>query len=282
MKWKLYGTGPAIVSAFAEGALDLAYMGIPPAIIGMDRGVRITCISGGHVEGTVICGASRLKGYPEISRLDTILKQLAGHKLGVPGKGSIHDVIISESLRTFDLQKDIQVINFQWADQVLEALHRGNLSAAAGTPALAVAVQRFAHGRILYPPSELWPNNPSYGIVVRKDVLHRRTDEIESFLKSHEDAGAFLRNSTSEAARIIARYVGVVDEEFVLDTLMLSPRYCACLTDEYIAASTAFSRVLKELGYIRRDISADEIFDLSLIRKIHPGKDHYHDPLHPG
>ena len=41
-------------------------------------------------------------------------------------------------------------------------------------------------------------------------------------------------------------------------------------------------RVLKELGYIRRDISADEIFDLSLIRKIHPGKDHYHDPLHPG
>jgi hypothetical protein len=36
-----------------------------------------------------------------------------------------------------------------------------------------------------------------------------------------------------------------------------------------------FVRVLKRLGYIGRQLSSDEIFDLSLIRKIHPGKDHY-------
>jgi NitT/TauT family transport system substrate-binding protein len=61
----------------------------------------------------------------------------------------------------------------------------------------------------------------------------------------------------------------------VLDTLRLSPRYCAQLTDAYIAASMEFVKVLRKLGYIRREISQDEIFDLSLIRKIHPGKDHY-------
>jgi hypothetical protein len=32
---------------------------------------------------------------------------------------------------------------------------------------------------------------------------------------------------------------------------------------------------LRKLGYIARDIKEDEIFDTSLIRKIHPEKEHY-------
>ncbi len=44
--WKLYGTGPAIVQSFEKNAVDLAYIGLPPALIGIERGVRIACIAG--------------------------------------------------------------------------------------------------------------------------------------------------------------------------------------------------------------------------------------------
>jgi NitT/TauT family transport system substrate-binding protein len=278
-EWKLFGTGPAIVNAFEKGEVDLAYIGLPPAIIGIDRGVNIKCIAGGHVEGTVISGRNQFKGYYETSSLDEILKQFAGHKIGVPGKGSIHDVIISECLKSRKLDKEIEIVNFKWADQVLEAMHKGEISAAAGTPALAVAVKNYADCKVLYPPSKLWPDNPSYGILVKNNILVKGSETVERFLIFHEEATSFLRNKSSEAANIISDYVGVVDKNFVLDTLKISPKYCACLTDEYISSTMEFVRVLKKLGYINREISFDEIFDTALIRKIHTSKDHYQDGI---
>jgi NitT/TauT family transport system substrate-binding protein len=274
-EWKLFGTGPAIVSAFKKRELDIAYIGLPPAIIGIDNGVNIKCIAGGHVEGTVISSQNQYKGFPEISSLQKILKQFIGLKIGVPGKGSIHDVILNDVLRMHHLREDIEVMNFQWADQVLEAMHRGEVSAVVGTPALAAAVKRFAQGRIVYPPFKLWPNNPSYGILAEQTFLEREQAATERFLEFHEEAAAFLRNSPEDAAGIIADSVGVVDKELVLDAISISPKYCACITDDYIASTMEFVKVLKALGYINREIASGEIFDTSLIKKIHPEMAHY-------
>ena len=278
-EWRLFGTGPAIVDAFDRGEIDIAYIGLPPAVIGIGRGVNITCIAGGHVEGTVICAGSQFSGFPEIADPAMILGQFRNRKIGVPGKGSIHDVIITELLRKLDLEEDIEIVNFQWADMVLEALYRGDVSAAVGTPALAVAAIRYAGGKILYPPHTLWPNNPSYGILVNQDFYHRENEAVEGFLLLHEEATAFLRNKPREASKIISGYVGIVDEAFVLDTLKVSPKYCASLTDDYIASTMGFVEVLKRLKYIDRQISSDEIFDRSLIEKIHPEKEHYEDGI---
>ncbi len=274
-EWKLFGTGPAIVNAFERGELDLAYIGLPPAIIGIARGVAIKCVAGGHVEGTVISGKSRYKGFPEINDPGDMLKQFRGLKIGVPGRGSIHDVILTDCLEKYDLKKDIEVINYAWADQVMEAMVRNNISAAVGTPALAVAIKRYADGEVLYPPSRLWPNNPSYGILVHNAFLDDESTIVENFLKVHEAATAFLRNRPQDAARIISDYVGFIDEEFVLDTLKVSPKYCAQLTGAYIASTMEFAGAQRKLGYISREIAADKIFDTSIIKKIHPEKDHY-------
>jgi NitT/TauT family transport system substrate-binding protein len=274
-EWKLFGTGPAIVGAFQQKELDMAYIGLPPAIIGIDNGVNIKCIAGGHVEGTVISGKDHFKAYPEIRSLEEILKQLIGLTIGVPGKGSIHDVILSDVLQRYNLGNDIEVMNFQWADQVLEAVHREEVSAAVGTPALAAAVKRFARGKILYPPSRLWPNNPSYGILAEQAFLEKERTLAERFLVLHEEAAAFLRNNPDEAAGIISDSVGVADKDLVFDTLSISPKYCACITDEYISSTMQFVNVLRSLGYIRREIAQEEIFDTSLIRKVHPERAHY-------
>jgi hypothetical protein len=41
----------------------------------------------------------------------------------------------------------------------------------------------------------------------------------------------------------------------------------------------AFVGALKELGYIKRELDKDEIFDTTLIEKVHPGRDHYGDGM---
>jgi NitT/TauT family transport system substrate-binding protein len=279
VQWKLFGTGPEIVDAFKKDGIDLAYIGLPPAVIGMDKGENIRCIAGGHIEGTVLIGRQTNRNYSESDDLEGVLRQFRGHRIGVPGKGSIHDVIISEYLDRFHLRQEIEVVNFKWADQIIDAMYREEVTSAAGTPALAIALDRYCGGKILCPPDIFWPNNPSYGILVKGSFLNSQCDIIEKFLLLHEEATAFLRNRPQEAAKIIADYIGIVDEDFIMDTLKISPKYCAQITDEYISSTIGFVKVLKKLGYISREISSEEIFDTSLIKKIHPLKDHYSDGI---
>ncbi len=80
---------------------------------------------------------------------------------------------------------------------------------------------------------------------------------------------------------MIADYVGIIDREFVLDTLKLSPKYCAQLSERYVASAMRFVPVLKKLGYIQESIPVERIFDRHIISRIHPGKDHYGDGIAP-
>lgn len=276
-EWRLFGTGPAIVEAFARGELDLAYLGLPPAIIGIGRGLGIVCVAGGHMEGTVMTGRPRWKGVPDLQGPDEVLRQFHGRTIGVPGKGSIHDVILREELAAAGLEQEVRVRNFPWADEVTEAMARGEIEAAFGTPALAVAVRRFVGGRILVPASMLWPGNPSYGIVAARKFLEENRELVGRFLRLHEEAEALFRNDPRGAAGKIARETGVVDEEFVLETLRVSPRYCGQLTEEYMESAVRFIGPLRRLGYIGRDISREEIFDTTIIRTLHPEQDHYRE-----
>lgn len=281
VSWRLFGTGPEIVGAFERSEIDLAYIGVPPAVIGIERGVRIKCIAGGHVEGTMVCGLPELRGYPEVAGMGEILSQLRGLRVGVPGAGSIHDVILQDSLRRHALKDDVTVVNYRWADEITEAVARRHVAAAFGTPSLGVAVRRYAGGKILFPPFMIWPSNPSYGIFSSEAFLRSERGSVETFLRHHEDATTFLRTDMAGAARVIADFVGIVDREFVFDVLGLSPKYCAQVTEGYVRATLDFVRALRQMGYTRRLVSREEIFDTSIIEGIHPPGDHYESAAHP-
>ncbi len=273
--WRLYGTGPAIVEAFKRGEIDLAYIGLPPAIIGMTEGVDIVCVAGGHVEGTVIASGADASGYPETDDLAGILSQF--ERIGVPGRGSIHDLIINDLLYSLDVP--VEVVNLPWADEVLESFMKGGVDAVVGTPALAEAVIYYGGGRIVYPPERLWPDNPSYGILVDKGLLERYRDAVRMFLQLHEKASWLLRKETAEVASAISGLLGMVDRDFVLGTLGISPHYCATLTEAYIECTMRLGARMRELGYIKRLPTVEEIFDLSLVEEIHPEDDHYRETI---
>ncbi len=275
LEWRLFATGPDIVNAFRQGLLDIAYIGLPPAIIGMDQGVRIKCVAGGHIEGTAMAGIKGLKGHPELPGFDQVLNQLKGGKIGVPGKGSIHDVILSDALVRYGLEQSLEVVNFKWADAITEAVSKNQVQAALGTPSLAVAIRRYAGGQTLYPPRLIWPGNPSYGIVAAEEFAGSHPDLLERFLKKHEEASRQLRENPQECARRISSYTGVADEPFVLEAISMSPKYCAQLTEQYMNVTMDFAAALERLGYTGRALAMEDIFETRFIKKVHPGSGHY-------
>ena len=79
-----------------NGTLDLGYIGLPPVIIGIDRGLSLACIAGGHVEGTVMIAGAGIRTLGECPDMTAFLSQFSGTAIGTPPKGSIHDVIVNE------------------------------------------------------------------------------------------------------------------------------------------------------------------------------------------
>ena len=271
--WQLFPSGPDIIGAMQRGDLDLGYIGLPPVIIGIDKGLSLACIAGGHVEGTVMIAGPGTRRLGESGSMKAFLSQFSGKAIGTPPRGSIHDVIVNELLREHGIT-NVTVKNYPWADFLSDALQSGEIAAAAGTPALAVTARRYGNAKLAVPPEQLWPFNPSYGIVVMREMLEKH-ELLTRFLTAHEAACEMIRHDPAAAAAVVAKTTGMVDADFVTEAYRISPKYCAALPPEYIRSTMKFVRTLQALGYISRPIGEDEIFDQSLIGAVHPGPHHY-------
>lgn len=259
--WRIYGTGVAIVNAMREGKVDVAYIGLTPTMIGIDSGVDLVCIAGGHVEGTAIVG-KECRDFPDC---------LEGKKVGVPSKGSIHDVI----LRRFLSEVEFEVVNYPWAEMALDDFIDGKLDFVCGTPNLAVLAMRYG-GKLVTPLEELWPWNPSYGIVVRAEYFEAHFDVLRDFLIKHEWACNVLREAPDHSSRLLETYLrGELSATTILNMLTLSPKYCSSLPEDYVRSTVKLAEFMEELGYIDSALSRGDVFDFTLIKEVHPQRHHY-------
>ncbi|WP_456368892.1 ABC transporter substrate-binding protein [Geoglobus sp.] len=260
-EWRIYGTGVAIIDAMKRGEVDIAYIGLTPAMLGIDSGLDIVCIAGGHVEGTAIVGRE-CGTFPEC---------LEGKKVGVPSRGSIHDVI----LRHFLDRADFDVINYPWAEMIFDDFIDGKLDFACGTPNLAVLTMRYG-ARLVTDMESIWPWNPNYGVVVRRKFLEDNFDTLRDFLIKHEWASNVLRESPDHSAVVLEAYLRrELDRDTISNIIRLSPRYCSSLPEEYVESAVRLSKLMHELGYLSQSLRKSDIFDFDLIRDIHPQPQHY-------
>ncbi len=269
--WKLFPNGPAMMEAFEQGQLDLGYIGLPPAMIGIARGLEIRCVAGGHVEGTMLIGSQSFQVKETAS---DALAQFKGKTIGTPRRGSIHDVILRKLINDSGLSNSIKIKNFDWADFILDAMMDGEVEGACGTPPLAVLAARQG-AKIILPLEKTWPFNPSYGIIATQRLIQESPSLLEDFLRLHEDACNLLREHPQKAARRVASVIKIIDEDFAREVFRISPKYCASLPDEYIDSALAFLPALREMGYLARDLTKEEVFYTRAIEKVHKGKHHY-------
>ncbi len=277
-EWKLFPTGPEMIKAFSRNELDIGYIGLPPAIIGIHKSLQIKCVAGGHMEGTVLIAKEDFRPLEEFRSVKETLNQFIGKTIGTPTRGSIHDVIIRKLINEAGLGDKVTVKNFEWADFILDAMKDGTVEGGCGTPPLAVLASRMLNAKIILPAHVMWPYNPSYGIVATTDMIESFADALEEFLRLHEEACNLIRTEPDEAAEITAKVIGLVDKDFILEAYRVSPKYCASLPKEYVDSTLAFIPVLQSMGYISRLLTRDDVFYTDLIERIHAEKPHYGDP----
>jgi NitT/TauT family transport system substrate-binding protein len=272
-RWLLFGTGPEMVDAFERRDLDLGYIGLPPAMIGMARGVPLVCVGGGHVEGTVMVAGPSFRSLAESKGVGSFLEQFQHHRVGIPAAGSIHDVIFRALLAEHSVA-EVQIVNTPWADLIPYAFKKGEVEAAVGTPPLALLCERECGTRIVMPPASLWPFNPSYGILVRRSMLKQEMI-IEGFLRLHEKACNLMRESPERAAQCTVLALPGLDVPFVQRVYAVSPKYCASLPEAYVESTRRFLPVMRQLGYGSDLPQTEEVFESAFIERVHPDPHHY-------
>jgi NitT/TauT family transport system substrate-binding protein len=274
--WTLFGTGPAMVEAFNNDRLDIGYMGLPPAIVGIDKGVPIKCVAGGHVEGTVIIAKKEFKSsYEYKDDLFKTLSQFKGKSIGVTSKGSIHEVILSYYLDKYNLGDQIDVRYYGQAEFIALDMKHGILSGGVGTPALAVFSSTIQDSHIIGPPDLLWKDNPSYGIFSSEKFIKNYPEIIIKFLEKHKNASYLLRTSPQRAAEMIAKSFEIINLKYAKSILEISPKYCIALSEGFVSSTMEFVKSLHELGYIKRNLTLDDIFYFKFIKEVHPEENHY-------
>ncbi|WXG46796.1 MAG: ABC transporter substrate-binding protein [Candidatus Atabeyarchaeum deiterrae] len=278
VSWRIFGTGPEMIKAFIRGELDIAYIGLPPTMIGISKGLAVKCVAGGHVEGTILTATSDFIPLNEVGTVSGVLRQFKGKAIGTPTKGSIHDVIIRRLVSQAGLQGDVEIKNFPWTDFVLEAMEEKTVHGGCGTPQLAILCAIFLKARMILPPEVMWPYNPSYGIVATSETIRNSSKMLEDFLLLHEEASNLIREKPEEAARMASKAIGIVSKDFLLEVFKVSPKYCASLPEEYVKSTLSFVPVLKEMGYISKPLSKSDVFQTEIIDRIHKEKPHYSDP----
>jgi len=276
IRWKLFGTGPAMVKAFENNKLDIGYMGLPPAIIGIEKGAPIKCVAGGHVEGTVMVAGKKYKTIAYLNNnLSEVFSQFKGLAIGVPSKGSIHDVILNFYLKKYGLVDDIKVKHYKQAEFIATDIQKGILAGGFGTPALAVFASTIFDSHLIIPPEFLWKDNPSYGIFFHEDIIDKEPKIVSKFLNHNKAASLMLRESPTRAAEIISTTFEILTKNYVSAVLEISPKYCIALSEGYVKATMEFVRTLKDLGYIKKSLRNSDIFDFKFIQEVHPESEHY-------
>ncbi len=276
IRWKLFGTGPAMVKAFQNKNLDIGYMGLPPAIIGIDKEAPIKCVAGGHVEGTIMIANKEHKTLAQLNNnISDVFSQFKGHTVGVPSKGSIHDVILNFYLKKYSLLEDVEVKHYKQAEFIAIDMQKGILEGGVGTPALAVFSSTIFDSHLIIPPEFLWKNNPSYGIFFHENIIDKEPEIILKFLNHNKAASLMLRESPSRAAEIISTTFEILTKNYVSAVLEISPKYCIALSEGFVKSTMEFVRTLKNLGYIKKELRINDIFDFKFIQKVHPESEHY-------
>lgn len=278
VNWFLFGTGPLMVDAFKEGKLDIGYMGLPPALVGIDNNVPIKCVAGGHVEGTIMISKTK---YRTMSHLNDdmyeTLAQFKGSAIGTPSVGSIHDAILNYYLEKHNLKKEIEVKNYKQAEFIAIDMEKGILEGGVGTPALAVFAKTILDSHLVIPADHLLENNPSYGIFFHEDLIEKYPEKVKKFLQHHKMASYMLRDNQEKASKIISRTFTILNNnnKYVKAVLEISPKYCITLSEGYLKSTEGFVNTMHRLGYIKEKLTQDKIFNFDYVQEVHPEASHY-------
>lgn len=231
----VFRAGPEIMTAFAAGEVDAAYVGEAPATIAAVRGTaRIRVLAQVNTEGSALVISNSL--------VPGIKKELT---FAHPGNGTVQDVLLQKALARAGFDAGSVRTIVLSPPEMLTALMAGQIDGFVAWepyPSKAVAL---GLGRIHSTSTEIWPNHPCCVLVVSEAFMKARPEDSLALRRAHQRATEFIRAHPDESVRLAVKFTGM--DESVVKQALGRVTYTDKLS---VAGEEEYVTFLGALGYI--------------------------------
>ncbi|MDR5656364.1 ABC transporter substrate-binding protein [Halodesulfurarchaeum sp. HSR-GB] len=266
------GTDASIVSAFADGDLDVGFFGVTQTLKMIEKGVPATGVAANHKNGFVLVGEPTFADQFESEGADAFRQR--SEERGEPVQfttgpaGGMGNLVTTYWLfEELGLSRD--VIDIQTMAGI-KAIRRSLLSGnAAGTaldePTLTRLATEDAAVEYLAEPESFLPELPGGIMVVRDELLAERPALARDVTRAHVQATELINDQPAEAAAAASAAIGdslstatarqAIDS--AASTYVSDPR-------EIEAGTGVFADYMRSEGLLDSDVGFATAFDLEV------------------
>ena len=256
---KVFPSGPPEMQAMMAGELDVAYVGAAPVLTALATGLDAKIVAGVNTQGSDLVVRSDLdyKGP----------QNLKGLTIGTFPAGSIQDTVLRNWLLKNNLtpDKDVFIKGMSPGDAVT-AITAGKIDAIfLPTPSPSTVVNQ-GKGKVVVYSGEMYPNHTCCVLVVSGKMIREHPEIVRQIIKTNDKAVLWNQQNPDQAAVIYSGKTGAKLED-VTASLKEWDGSWASDPNIIVAPVLDYAKIQYDLGYIKKPLTKDEIFDLTFYTK---------------
>lgn len=256
---KVFPSGPPEMQAMQAGELDVAYVGAAPVLTSLATGLDAKIIAGVNTQGSDLVVRNDLAYTGPAS--------LKGTTIGTFPPGSIQDTVFRDWLKKNNLtpDKDVSIKGMTPGDAVTAILSGAVDGIFLPAPSPSTVVNQ-GKGRIVVQSGEMYANHTCCVLVVSGKLIREHPEIVRQIIKTNDRAVVWNQQNLTEAAEIYAAKIGtnLTDVTSSLETWDGS---WASDPNVIVEPVLDYAKIQYELGYIKKSLTKEEIFDLSFYQK---------------
>jgi NitT/TauT family transport system substrate-binding protein len=268
---KRFASGPAMLEALAMGALDVAYIGIGPAMLARARGVAVKVVAANVMEQVALVARGPLAVPSEESPSDRFRRiRMAANRpvrIATLPRGSVPDTVLRYYLMEvahIDLA-DVQIIGVG-EDEVQRMVLDGSADAASIVePILSFVLEHDRSARVIAHPHQMMPNHPGAVVLATSEIIAQNREAITKLVALHIKAADFARAYPERATNDIVEYLGrgLIDPAIILKALTSDATRLIADPRSIVAATHLLQEFDQRLGSPAAHVDVDALFDFS-------------------
>jgi NitT/TauT family transport system substrate-binding protein len=235
----IFRAGPEIMTAFAAGALDMAYVGLAPTVTATaNRTADVVVVSQANSVGSAL-----------VVGIDSSLEgvgALAGKTLAVPGHATVQDFLLKKTLK--DNGVDLSQVNIMVLKppEMIGALRTAQIDGFIAWEPYPSQAAAMKVGRNLMTSRQIWPDHPCCAVVAASRLMKSHPGKVQTVIEAHRRATDYIQQHPDQAVAIGVKHTGL-DPETIRQAMRIVD-YNDRLNVESVKTYVQF---LSDLGYIR-------------------------------
>ncbi len=256
----VFRAGPEIMTAFAAGELDMAYVGEAPVTTAVANGTAsVKIVAQVNTEGSSIMVAQNR------SDLRTVA-DLTRKTVAVPGHSTVQDFLLRKAFIEAGLSLSAANIMVLKPPEMIQALGTGQIDAFIAWQPYPAQAETMGAGRTLATSRQIWPHHPCCVLVVDEAFARSHRAAVDAIVRVHVQATRFVQTEPEKAQAIGVKFTGMYPD--TVRRAMAGVNYTWELN---IDGEKEYVQFLSSLQYIRQtepDRFVQRLIDPSVLRRV--------------